>query len=82
MQQHFQRQSQKPKPNTDMCGVHNRKKSVFVSINEEEDLQLKTLQMSAKEHIGKKVQKAEKPVVDDLVKQNVVSLSKKSYLWS
>ena len=48
MEQRFQRQSQKPKPSTDMgvYGAHNRKNSFFVSKDEdeEENLQQNTLQ--------------------------------------
>lgn len=46
MDQHFQRQSQKTKPITDMgvYGVHNRKNSFFVSNDEDEELQIKMLQ--------------------------------------
>ena len=38
--------------------------------------QLKELQMSAKEQIGKEVQSTAKPIVVDLSKQTVLSLSK------
>ena len=63
--------------------IINRKKeylanqvSSFKQNTEQKEKQLKNLQMSAREQIGKEVQKAAKPVVADLAKQNVLSLSK------
>ena len=43
---------------------------------EHKEKQLNSLQMSAREQIGKEVQKAEKPLVAVLAKQNLLSLSK------
>ena len=42
---------------------------------DKKEKQLKNLQMSTREQIGKEVQKAAKPVVADLAKHNVLSLS-------
>ena len=67
--------------------ITNRKKEYLANqVNtlkqntDQKEKQLRNLQMSAREQIGKEVQKAAKPVVVVMAKQSAVSLSKKSNL--